>query len=115
MKYIIELINGESKGAGIDKQQQRKQWNILDKHRNGVLNRKSVITLVASLGIKFSNDSFLTAILRSSIGNSKCDQITFSQFSSLLYQLTRRPGTAPPLQCKHSTLPILCFHQTTHC
>jgi myosin-5 len=91
LQYIIELINGDSSEAGVDKQYYRSRWNYLDKHRNGVLNRKSVITLVASLGIKFTNDSFLTAILRSSIGNSRSDQITFSQFSSLIYQLTRRP------------------------
>jgi hypothetical protein len=91
LQYIVELINGDSAEAGIDKQYYRRRWNQLDKHRNGVLNRKSVITLVASLGVKFTNDSFLTAILRSSIGNSRVDQITFSQCSSLLYQLTRRP------------------------
>ena len=91
LQYIVDLINGDSTEAGIDKQYYRSRWNLLDKHRNGVLTRKSVISLVANLGIKFTNDSFLTAILRSSIGNSRCDQVTFSQFCSLVYQLTRRP------------------------
>ena len=91
LRYILQLFNGDLQEAGLDRQLLRRKWNYLDTKGFGFLSRKEVIHLVANLGIRFDRASFTAALLRSTIGNSTHDEITFSQFDSLVYQLRRRP------------------------
>ena len=91
LRYILQLFNGDLQEAGLDRQLLRRKWNYMDTKGFGFLSRKEVIKLVASLGIKFDTASFTAALLRSTIGNSTSDEITFSQLDSLVYHLRRRP------------------------
>ncbi|CAE7743186.1 Plcl2, partial [Symbiodinium microadriaticum] len=91
LRYVLQLFNGDLQEAGLDRQLLRRKWNYLDPKGYGFLSRKAVIQLVSSLGIRFDRSSFTAALLRSTIGNSTHDEITFSQFDSLVYQLRRRP------------------------
>jgi hypothetical protein len=91
LKYVLQLINGELQEAGLDRQLLRKKWNYVDRNNYGFLSRKEIIQLVSALGIQFDRSTFTTALLKSTIGNSTHDEITFSQFDSLVYQLRRRP------------------------
>lgn len=91
LRYILQLFNGDLQEAGLDRQLLRRKWNYIDKKGYGFLSRKEVIQLVANLNIRFDRSSFTSALLRSTIGNSTHDEITFSQFDSLVYQLRRRP------------------------
>jgi hypothetical protein len=90
LRYILQLTNGESQEAGLDRQLLRKKWNLCDRRNHGFLSRKDIIHLVANLGIQFDRISFTAALLKSTIGNSTHDEITFSQFDSLVYQLRHR-------------------------
>ena len=84
-------MNGEIQEAGFDRQYLRKKWNCVDKQKRGFLSRREVIQLIASMDILFDRASFTTAVMRSTIGHSLNNEITFSQFDSLIYQLRRRP------------------------
>jgi hypothetical protein len=91
LRYILQLMNGEIQEAGFDRQYLRRKWNCVDKKNRGFLSRREVIQLIASMDILFDRASFTTAVMRSTIGHSLNNEITFSQFDSLIYQLRRRP------------------------
>jgi hypothetical protein len=91
LRFILQLLNGEIQEAGFDRQYLRKKWNCFDKKNRGFLSRREVIQLIASLDILFDKASFTTAVMRSTIGHTTNNEITFSQFDSLVYQLRRRP------------------------
>jgi hypothetical protein len=87
---VLQLINGDIAESGIDRQQLRKKWNTFDTLGHGFITRREVIQLISSLDIKLDKISFGTALLRSSIGKSTNDEVTFPHLCSLVYELRKR-------------------------